>query len=392
MGGAHLPYAELVTKSGELKIEVDGTVRTASNVVLTSLNTPDMLGVVAKLNSLLGTWATFTYNENSNQIVVASNTGSNTSTASTSLIEFPEGEMADALGLTQYQGKHVYWSPPETVTDALDTNVQTAVDFTGLVLHKQYRDDTTDTGGNSNIMVAKWAEANNKIFCNTTNNLDVLKSNVSSDIASKLKAASYKNTLTTFSRYPSLYPSAAVFGRASTVNFGVTASTITLNLKQIPGIVAEDLSPSEYASLKSKNASAVIRIGKSVNAYTDSKMASGGYFDSLHGLMWLKNRIEVDQFNLLYRSTTKIPFSQTGINIVKATLERSLQAAVRNGLSASGYTTEGKYLPDGFEVTALPLALVPVDDKSNRTYQSISFEMVGAGALHQVEITGTFTE
>ena len=361
-------------------------------MVLTSLNTPDMLGVVAKLNSLLGTWATFTYNENSNQIVVASNTGSNTSTASTSLIEFPEGEMADALGLTQYQGKHVYWSPPETVTDALDTNVQTAVDFTGLVLHKQYRDDTTDTGGNSNIMVAKWAEANNKIFCNTTNNLDVLKSNVSSDIASKLKAASYKNTLTTFSRYPSLYPSAAVFGRASTVNFGVTASTITLNLKQIPGIVAEDLSPSEYASLKSKNASAVIRIGKSVNAYTDSKMASGGYFDSLHGLMWLKNRIEVDQFNLLYRSTTKIPFSQTGINIVKATLERSLQAAVRNGLSASGYTTEGKYLPDGFEVTALPLALVPVDDKSNRTYQSISFEMVGAGALHQVEITGTFTE
>lgn len=390
LGGTHLPFAELVTTTGDLTINVDG-----SDVTVQSLDFSgeiDMAGIVVKLNSEFNNELVFSYDDNAKRIMMKSQG----SAVGTSLIEFPEGDMAEALGLTQWQGTHAYASPAETVVDALNQNVQTAVEFTGLVLNKQYRDNTTEPtalGGDSIVpAVAAWADASNKIFCNTTNNLGVLQSSVTSDIASVLQGAGHTNTLTTFSRYPSLYPSAAVFGRASTVNFGATASTITLNLKQLSGVIGEDLTPSQYASLKDKNASAVIKIGKSVSAYSDSRMSNGGFFDSVHGLMWLKNRIEVDMFNLLYRTTTKIPYTQTGINIVKSTLERSLQAAVRNGLSASGYTPLGKYLPDGFEVTAIPLASVPTDDKTNRIYQGISFEMVGSGALHGVVISGTFSE
>ena len=214
----------------------------------------------------------------------------------------------------------------------------------------------------------------------------------SADMASIMKDATLRFTLTTFSKNISQYPSASVFGRAASVNFSAIGSTITLNLKQMPGVSAEDLTPAEFATLRSKNASAVVKIGKSVNAYTDSRMSSGTWLDTTHGLLWLENRCETDMFNLLYQSPTKVPFTQTGINITVATLDRSLQAAVANGLAGPGFLPDGTYLPEGYDIQAVPLANVPSGDKGNRVYAGLSFRMVGAGALHEVEVSGSFSE
>ena len=215
---------------------------------------------------------------------------------------------------------------------------------------------------------------------------------LASDIASVLKDLTLRYSLTTFAKNKNQYPSASVFGRAASVNFSAVGSTITLNLKQMPGVSAEDLTPAEFGVLRSKNASAVVKIGKSVNAYTDSRMASGTWLDTTHGLLWVENRCEVDMFNLLYVNNTKIPYTQTGINTSAATLTRSLQAAVRNGLAAPGFLPDGTYLPEGFVVTAVPLADVPASDKGNRLYAGLSFKMVGAGAMHEVVVSGEFSE
>lgn len=300
---------------------------------------------------------------------------------------------AEALGLEQQQGKLAQGFAAETPVQALTEAVSNGTEFVGLVTHKKYRDITDVAAGpNSTEGVANWAEANKKIFCNTTNNLAVLSAAITSDIASALKGRTLRYTLTTFSKTKSQYPSAAVFGRAASVNFSGINTTITLNLKQIPTITAEDLTPGEFAVLRSKFASAVVRIGKTVNAYSDSRMASGSWMDTTHGLLWLENRCEVDLFNLLYQSATKIPYTQSGINTTKATLERSLQAAVRNGLAAPGFLPDGRYLADGFLVTSVDLADVPSSDKGNRVYAGLTFEMVGAGALHEVVVSGTFAE
>ena len=199
-------------------------------------------------------------------------------------------------------------------------------------------------------------------------------------------------TLSTFSKNKSQYPSAAVFGRAASVNFSGINTTITLNLKQIPTITAEDLTPGEFAVLKSKRGSAVVKIGSTVNAYSDSRMASGSWLDTTHGLLWLENRCEVDMFNLLYQSATKVPFTQSGINTTVATLERSLQAAVRNGLAGAGFLPDGTFLPEGFIVYSVALGDVPSSDKGNRLYAGLSFDIVGAGALHEVVVSGNFAE
>jgi len=53
---------------------------------------------------------------------------------------------------------------------------------------------------------------------------------------------------------------------------------------------------------------------------------------------------------------------------------------------------DGTYLPEGFIVEALSLADVPSSDKGNRLYAGLSFKMVGAGALHEVAVSGEFSE
>ena len=302
------------------------------------------------------------------------------------------GDAASDLGLLVWQLQGIsQGTAAETPVDGLASNLAAGKEWVGTVTHREYRDQTGGAVGTSTLEIAQWCEAAKRILCNTSNNLAVLGSSTS-DIISQLKDASLRFSLSTFSKNPDIYPSASVFGRVASVNFSAIGTTITLNLKQMPGITAEDFTPAEFATLRSKNGSAVVKIGKSVSAYTDSRMASGTWLDTTHGLMWLENRCETDLFNLLYVTNTKVPFTQVGINTVVATLERSLDAAVRNGLAGPGFLSDGTFLSEGYRVTSIPLDEVPVSDVGNRIYSGLSFVIKGAGALHEVEVAGSFTE
>jgi len=299
---------------------------------------------------------------------------------------------AESLGLLQYQGILADGIEAESPVDSLAVCIAEGHEFIGLVTHKSMRDQTGEATGNNTTDIGDWCEAAKKIFMNTTNDLSSLNVAITTDVGSVLKAKTLRYSLTTFSRNPNEYPSASVFGRAASVNFEGISTTITLNLKQMPTITVEDLTPNEFSILRSKYISAIVKIGKTVNAYTDSRMASGSWLDTTHGLMWLENRIETDMFNLLYQSNTKIPYTQAGINLAIAKLENSLEAAVRNGLSGPGYLPDGTYLPNGYIVTSVPLGDIPTGDRSNRIYNGLGFKMIGAGALHEINISGEFSE
>ena len=316
------------------------------------------------------------------------------STGIASVVTFATGTAAAPLGLTQALAKTSNGIVAEKPVDSAALAVAKGTQFIGFDVDKSLRDVLiSEESGvlNSTNEFASFCNANKKIFMNTTNDLTVLNA-TTGHAAAECKAGTYRFTLTSFSRNPDLYPGSAVFGRAASVNFSAVGSTITLNLKQMAGITAEDVSPAEFAKLRENYVSAVVQIGNSVNAYTSSRMASGSWLDTTHGVLWLENRCEVDMFNLLYVTNTKIPYTQVGINTTVATLSKSLQAAVRNGLGAPGNLPDGTYLPEGFIINSVPLADVPVSDKSNRLYAGLSFKMVGAGALHEITVSGEFSE
>jgi len=389
-GGGHKALEELIAiDAGNLKITTDKGTATIDDLDFTTVSSSSGLAGIATalataINTKVSNSVTVTHTGHGFQIKSAT-----VGTAST--ITFAEGDAAEALGLEQHQGKLNAGIAAETPVTALGIITTNGTAYTGLVTHKKYRDVITGAAGTTTLEIGQFASANKKIFCNTTNSLAALSSVITTDTGSKMKAASL-DVLTTFSKNKSQYPSAAVFGRAASVNFSGVNTTITLNLKQLAGITAEDLTTSEFATLKAKRISVVAQIGNSVSAYTDSRLASGIWFDSAHGLLWAENRIETDMFNLLYQSATSVPYTQAGLNSAEAKLEESLQAAVRNGLVAPGYLPDGTYLPTGYQITAIPLAKVPSSDKGARTYAGLTFVMIGAGALHEIAIYGSFVQ
>jgi hypothetical protein len=79
-------------------------------------------------------------------------------------------------------------------------------------------------------------------FGQTTQDENALSATSVTDVAYKLKNKNYSRTFTIFSS-SNPHAAASVFGRAFSVNFMGTNTTITLKFKQLPGIAAEDLKP-----------------------------------------------------------------------------------------------------------------------------------------------------
>ncbi len=398
VGGGTPTPAELIAATwngtGVLTMTIDGTATALTDLDVSGAATATYADIAAELEDEIQAVSgleTVTVIHNGYQFVVG---GIATGAGSGTITFAADSDAASDLGFQQNQGKLSQGINAETATAGLAAADTLGIEAIGLVVHKKYRDDAVDVldSGDSIEDIGIYAEAAKRIFCNTTNDLTTLVAGGTSHVAYKLKNRALRFSLTTFSKDNSAYASASVFGRAASVNFSAIGSTITLNLKQMPGIAAEDLTPSEFAALRSYNCSAVVQIGKTVNAFTDSRMASGSWLDTTHGVLWLENRAETDMFNLLYVNNTKIPFTQAGINTAAARLATSLRAAVRNGLCAPGYLPDGTYLPEGFIVESVALADVPVGDKGNRVYAGLSFKMVGAGALHEVLVSGEFSE
>jgi hypothetical protein len=398
VGGSASTLTELATvTSGTLDFLVDGfaaTLTTLDFSAATSLGTVgDGTSVAAIIQAALDLEATGAQNStvthNGYQFVIVSD-----STGVASTVGYATGTAADALGLSQILARSEAGIVAETPLAALNAAADKGVDWVGTDIHKSLRDVLVagqSATVNSMVEIAAFCEASKRIFMNTTNDLTVLSA-TTGHAAAEVKAAAGRYTLTSFSRNSNLYPGSGIFGRAASVNFSGVGTTITLNLKQISGVTAESVTPAEFAKLRENYVSCVVQVGNTANAFTDSRMASGSWLDTTHGIMWLENKCEADMFNLMYQSNTKIPYTQTGINTTVATLERSLQAAVRNGLAGPGFLPDGTYLPEGYVVNSVALANVPPTEKGNRLYSGLTFKMVGTGALHEVSISGEFSE
>ncbi|AHJ10522.1 tail sheath [Shewanella phage Spp001] len=304
-------------------------------------------------------------------------------------ISFATNDISDTalmLGLTQSVGAvrtpvQVPETPSVTVARADDYDPT----FWGIMTHKKYRDTAAIDS------LAAFANATKRCLFNTTHQVEALTKDAVNSTVGKLKAKTYDGVLSHYSSYPDEYPSAAVAGRAMLVNFEGTNTMITLNLKSIPGVTVERLRTSELNGLKSNNCNVVVDVAGE-NVYSDSRMASGLWFDAYHGVSWFRNRVEVGVFNRLRGTPTRVPYTDGGVEVLVTEVERACRQAVTNGLCAPGHNAQGEYLPLGYRIIYIPVADVAAADKGNRIYRGMSVELVGAGALHEVVITGNFNE
>jgi len=299
------------------------------------------------------------------------------------------GEAGDADAFfqgRQGQGTKTAGIDAETVVGDALTRFEEAGDFYFFGFTKETRDDT-DTQN-----AAAWCEARTKEFFTTSNNEDSLNSAISTDVGSVLNALGYERTWVQYSSNPTQYPEFSAMARAAIVDFNSTDSTITLNLKQLPGISTESITSGQLATLKAKGVNVYVTIGSNSDAIQGGYMVAGVgvWQDRVHGVDWLTNAIETNVFGRLFSTVTKVPLTDKGGQILAQEVTKALDEGVRNGLIAPGTDSNGNFLATGYSIDVQKVADIPAALKSQRQGPTITFVAIGAGAIHGITINGVF--
>ncbi|MCU4483559.1 DUF3383 domain-containing protein [Acinetobacter ursingii] len=284
-----------------------------------------------------------------------------------------------------------YWhkdgQTPETIQAAV-TACLDSLNWYGLVVASDLTDDQV-------LSVASLIEASDpvRVFGHTTQVEDSTSATSKTDTAYKLSNAKYRRTFCIFSS-TNAYAAASVFGRAFSVNFNGTNTTITLKFKQLPGITPEDLKISEANSLTAKHCNVFASYNNDTAILQEGVMCDGSFIDEIHGLDWLQNHLENSLWNLYYTSTTKIPQTAAGVNRQCGVLERACEQGMANGLLGEGQwngdsfgaLNTGDYLPKGFYVYANSLDDQAQSEREARKAPVFQIAAKLAGAVHFADV------
>lgn len=317
-------------------------------------------------------------------------------TGPTSLVTFavaPTGGSAptDAsivLGLTLTAGAlSVAGIAIETVTDSMTASRAFNAGFYGLTLTSIVVQDIKDA--------MAWAEPAKVAFFYTTNDPNAKLSVATSDLGYYAKSLGYSYTFGVYENSP--YAAVSAMARFFVVDFSQPNSTITGKFKQLPGIGVDTITESERLALEGKNLNYYTSFG-GFAMLANGTVASGRYFDEVHGLDWLQATLQNAIFTTLATSVSKIPQTDAGVAKLVQAAETALRQAVANGLLAPGVwlgqnlgeTKSGEYLPTGFYVYAQPVADQLAADRALRKSPALTAIGIGAGAIHTVQLTFTF--
>jgi hypothetical protein len=293
----------------------------------------------------------------------------------------PSAGDADALGLSTIAGATVTTgTDEETPAYALSQANLINSAFYGVAIDKVFRDS------DDAVAVGTWASAQTKVFFNCSNDEGSIVQGNTSCIFFTMK--SFNRVLPVYSSFTDEYPECSIAGRAFTVEFEGTNTTITLMFKQMPTISIEQLTTAQYNALRDKNGNAFISVAGNP-MFAEGSMNDGTWFDVIHGTDWLTSFIEQTVFASLY-SIPKVPYTDQGTAILEAALALALQQAVVNGMAAPGISPTGEFLELGYIITAIPVADVSPAIRGTRRYNGLGFEILGSGAIHGANIVGTF--
>lgn len=289
--------------------------------------------------------------------------------------------LTSALALPLIVGQDAE-TPLQCVTELADSG-----EWYGLTFAHELTDD-------EHVAVSGFIEASAKsrIYLATITNSRVLSATVTDDLASRFKALSRLRCFTQYSK--NSYAACSAVGRAFTVNFNANRSTITLKFKQEPGIVAEGLKESQATALAGKNCNVFVNYDNDTAILQEGVMASGAFFDEVHGLDWLQNAVQTECYNLLYQSKTKVPQTDAGVNQIVTTIGKVMNEGVNNGLIAPGVWNadgfgqleRGDYLPTGWYIYAQPVDEQAQSEREQRKAPPIQCAVKLAGAIHFVDV------
>ena len=149
--------------------------------------------------------------------------------------------------------------------------------------------------------------------------------------------------------------------------------------KSPSGLVADDWSSSDITELDTANNNYATTVS-ALTVIRPGKTHGGEWIDVTRGIDWIKARIQESLFAVLVQ-LRKIPFTNSGVEIIKAEIQAVLDVAVAQGILSDD--PENRPF-----VTAPNVSDVPVADRNNRILSGVEFQGTLAGAVHSVTLIG----
>lgn len=379
-------WQEITT--GSMKITIDGTLKTLTALSFAACNT--LPAVAAVVTTALGASGTCEWDSANDRFIIKSATTGTSSTVSYGSANVSGTDISAPMKLTSgLASVPVDGIAAETLVDAVEALADKSGDWYAAVVLPTTATDSAI------VTAAQTIEGYNKkrIIGRTITSTTVLDPNYTTDLGSLLHTANLTRAWCQYSADP--YAVCSFFGRAATVDFTGSKTTITMNFKTEPGVAAETLSETQVGALRSKRCNVFVNYDNDTAIIQEGVMSAQLFFDERHGLDWLENAIQTAVWNLLYTSSTKIPQTDAGTTQIVAEIEKVLAQAVNNGLVAPGVwnadgfgaLSRGDTLSKGWYVYAPPVASQSQADREARKSVPIQIAVKLAGAVHSVNAT-----
>lgn len=284
---------------------------------------------------------------------------------------------------------------------AAESAVEAVQEMDSVLGQRWYAANVPSAVDDDHLAIAAYIEAatNKHIYGVTSQAAGILSAVSTTDIAYVLSELGYKRTIL---QYSSSDANAVVsaLARLLTTNFQGSATVITLKFKQEPGVVAEYLNSSQATAAENKNANIFVNYNNDTAILEQGVMVDGTFADIVTGTDWLAVEIQTQLYNLLFTSTTKIPQTDAGMQLLTTTVEAVCSQGVTNGLLAPGQWNangfgilkQGDYLPKGFYVYSAPVATQPQNLRTARLAMPIQVAAKLAGAIHSVDVLVTVNQ
>lgn len=268
--------------------------------------------------------------------------------------------------------------PTEEIADSMNAIMASDADFYGIVLASRDKDDI--------MAMAEWVETQIKLFGTSTAEQGAKDSETDTDLLSMLKA---KNYYRTFAFYHELadneYLEAGIMARC----FAIEPGSETWANKVLSGLTADNLTETEYLAVSGKNGN-TFETFRNKSITQNGKVAGDEWIDVIRFRDWLQEEITVNVFNLLINSD-KVPYTDAGIALIENQIRQALLLGQRRGGIAPTEYDEDNNENLGFTIEMPLAANIPANTKAQRLLEDVKFTARLAGAIHVVEITGSFT-
>lgn len=199
----------------------------------------------------------------------------------------------------------------------------------------------------------------------------------------------------TISEETAILMSASYASRLLSTNFEGSATTQTMHLKDLVGVLPDTgITQSDLDTCKVTGVDLYVSIRGIPKVFT-----SGGntYVDRVYNLLWFIGELEISGFNTLATTSTKIPQTEEGVDTLVSSYRDVCKQAITNGFLASGTWTGPDTFGDpevfksniqefGYYIFTLPLSQQSVTNRKARKAPLAQIAIKESGAIHSSDI------